>query len=83
MLGHMYRFSNAINAEGAQVAASVQESCIKDVTVVVSLLIELISSKYKIPEAVWLNVFAKHQTFSNVLNLFKAGIALVVDEVDR
>ncbi|OBZ84590.1 hypothetical protein A0J61_07361, partial [Choanephora cucurbitarum] len=75
--------ASSYSAEGAQVAESVQESCIKDVTVVVSLLIELISSKYKIPEAVWLNVFAKHQTFSNVLNLFKAGIALVVDEVDR
>ncbi|KAI8389304.1 nucleoporin subcomplex protein binding to Pom34-domain-containing protein [Blakeslea trispora] len=75
--------ASSYSAEGAQVTDNVQESCIKDVTVVVSLLIELISSKYKIPEAVWLDVFKKHQMFSNALNLFNTGIALVVNEVDR
>ncbi|RCI04708.1 hypothetical protein CU098_007304 [Rhizopus stolonifer] len=75
--------ASSYSAEGAHVSEEVQENCIKDITVVVSLLIELIRPKYKIPENVWLDTFNKHQTTASALAFFNAGIRLVVNEVDR
>jgi hypothetical protein len=75
--------AGAYSAESSRVSEEFAESCIKDVTVVVSLLQDLISSKYNIPETVWLNNFIAYDTISSLVNLFYGGVEINVKEVDR
>lgn len=75
--------AGSYSAEGSPVSEEVAESCIKDVTVVISLLQDLISPKYNMPESVWLNCFVTHNTIPSLLSLFYGGVELVVKEVER
>lgn len=75
--------ANSYSVEGSPVSEEVKENCIKDVTVVISLLQELIHPKYKLSQDIWLNVFEKSHTIHSLLSLFNSGVALVVKEVDR
>jgi hypothetical protein len=75
--------AGSYSAPGSSIPEQVAESCIKDVTVVVSLLQKLVHPTYKISEEVWLNVFEKHNTIPSLLNLFYGGVQLIVKEVDR
>lgn len=75
--------AGAYSAQGSKVTEEAAESCIKDVTVVVSLLQDLISPKYNLTETVWLNHFITYDTISSLLNLFYGGVEILVKEVDR
>jgi hypothetical protein len=75
--------ASSYSAEGSPVTEEVKENCIKDVTVVISLLQELINPKYKLSQDIWLNIFEKSHTIQSLLLLFNSGVALVVKEVDR
>ncbi|KAG2230217.1 hypothetical protein INT48_002087 [Thamnidium elegans] len=74
--------AGSYSAEGSPVSEEVAESCIKDVTVVVSLLQDLISPKYNIAESVWVNCFSTHGTIPSLLSLFYGGVEIVVKEVE-
>lgn len=75
--------ASSYSAIDSPVSEEVAESCIKDVTVVVSLLQDLISPKYRIDAGVWRNSFFSYSTIPSLLNLFYGGVELVVKEVDR
>jgi hypothetical protein len=75
--------ASSYSAEGSPVTEEVKENCIKDVTVVISLLQELINSKYRLSQDIWLGIFEKSHTIQSLLSLFNSGVALVVKEVDR
>lgn len=74
--------AGSYSAAGSLVSEECQESCIKDVTVVVSLLQDLISPKYDVPESVWVENFTTYSTIPSLLNLFHGGVELAVKEID-
>ncbi|OAC98174.1 hypothetical protein MUCCIDRAFT_115694 [Mucor lusitanicus CBS 277.49] len=59
------------------------ENCIKDVTVVVAQLQELIHPKYGVSPDTWLETFEKFQTMPSLMSLLFTGIEVIVGEVDR
>lgn len=63
------------------------EDCIKDVTVLLALLCELIKSNKRqgsfIPVDVWLPVFEAHCTITVLMKIAYHGMILVVDEIER
>lgn len=71
------------SADESLISSDLVEDCIKDVTVVVAQLQELIHPKYGVSQDIWLEAFEKHQTMPSLLSLLFAGIELVVAEVDR
>ncbi|KAL7322328.1 hypothetical protein PS15p_211959 [Mucor circinelloides] len=71
------------SADESLVSPDAVENCIKDVTVVVAQLQELINPKYGVSQDIWLDAFEKYQTIPSLLSLLFAGIELVVGEVDR
>ncbi|KAL9552800.1 hypothetical protein MBANPS3_003594 [Mucor bainieri] len=73
----------AYSADESLVSAEAVESCIKDVTVVVALLQELVHPKYGVSQETWLEAFEKHNTVPSLLKLLSTGIYVVVNEVDR
>ncbi|KAI8891376.1 hypothetical protein K501DRAFT_235425 [Backusella circina FSU 941] len=75
--------AGSYSASGSSIPEEVAESCIKDVTVVVSLLQKLVHPTYKISEDVWLSILETHKTIPSLLDLFYGGVQLTVQEVDR
>lgn len=75
--------AGSYSAAESLIPEQVAESCIKDVTVVVSLLQDLISPKYRMDVVAWRTCFHSNETIRSVLNLFFGGVELVVNEVDR
>ncbi|KAG1233395.1 hypothetical protein G6F35_001330 [Rhizopus arrhizus] len=75
--------AQSFSAEGSLASEEDMDNCIKDVTVVTSLLQEIINSRYGIKEDVWLSEFTRHHTISSLLKLFYAGIELMLKEIDR
>lgn len=73
--------ATSYSAVGSDVSEEVAENCIKDVTVVTSLLQEMISPKYKLLPEVWLDIFEKSNTIPAVLSLFYRGLEVLVKEV--
>lgn len=71
----------AINA--SSVDDSVAEECIKDITVVIALLVELIHPSYQPDATKWLPIFQQFETVPTLMKLIYGGIELVVSEVDR
>ncbi|KAI8329637.1 hypothetical protein BC941DRAFT_442442 [Chlamydoabsidia padenii] len=62
------------------------EECIKDVTVLLALLGELVKSneqqKSLIPVDVWLPVFEEHSTIATLLKIAYHGMILIADELE-
>ncbi|KAI8971067.1 nucleoporin subcomplex protein binding to Pom34-domain-containing protein [Pilobolus umbonatus] len=75
--------AGSYSAPGSKIEESIADSCIRDVTIVVSLLEELIDTKYLIPVDVWLNIFIRHNTIGSLLDLFYGGTEILVNEVER
>ncbi|KAK4511866.1 Haloacid dehalogenase-like hydrolase domain-containing protein 3 [Mucor velutinosus] len=71
------------SADESLVSPDLVENCIKDVTVVIAQLQELIHPKYGVSPDIWLDAFEKFQTMPSLLSLLFAGIRVVVGEVDR
>ncbi|GAN10247.1 hypothetical protein MAM1_0334c09785 [Mucor ambiguus] len=71
------------SADESLVSPDLVENCIKDVTVVIAQLQELIHPKYGVSQDIWLDAFEKFQTMPSLLSLLFAGIEVVVGEVDR
>ncbi|KAI9264143.1 nucleoporin subcomplex protein binding to Pom34-domain-containing protein [Phascolomyces articulosus] len=61
----------------------VQESCVKDMTVVTGLVTELIHPNFHSGPDQWLPTFRRCETIPNLLKLIHGGIELVVSEVNR
>ncbi|KAI8988270.1 nucleoporin subcomplex protein binding to Pom34-domain-containing protein [Mycotypha africana] len=75
--------ANSFSAEGSPVSEAVVENVVEDITVVVSLLQELISPKYKLAQDIWIEVFEKSNTVPSLISLFAGGIQVLVKEIDR
>ncbi|KAI7893866.1 nucleoporin subcomplex protein binding to Pom34-domain-containing protein [Mucor mucedo] len=74
--------AGSYSAAESLVPEFVAESCIKDVTVVISLLQDLISPKYRLDIVAWRTSLQSNETIRSALNLFFGGVELVVNEVD-
>ncbi|KAI9484084.1 MAG: hypothetical protein EXX96DRAFT_648734 [Benjaminiella poitrasii] len=74
--------AGSYSASASLVSEEIVESCIKDVTIVMSLLEEIISPKYKFSPEVWLDIFEKSNTIPSLLALFYSGVEIVVKEVN-
>lgn len=74
--------AGSYSAAGSLVSEECAECCIKDVTVVVSLLQDLISPKYNVAESAWVAHFTTNSTIPSLLSLFYGGVELAVKEVD-
>ncbi|KAG2216572.1 hypothetical protein INT45_001387, partial [Circinella minor] len=61
----------------------VHEECVKDMTVVIGLLNELIYPNFHSTSDQWLSTFKRYETIPNLLKLIHGGIELVVNEVNR
>ncbi|KAI8640469.1 nucleoporin subcomplex protein binding to Pom34-domain-containing protein [Parasitella parasitica] len=70
------------SAEGSLASEEQIENCIKDVTVVISQLQELINAKYSMPQDIWIDAFEEHQTIPLLLSLLYSGIEVLVKEVE-
>lgn len=75
--------AGSYSAAESLVPEHVAESCIKDVTVVISLLQDLISPKYRLDIFAWRTTFQSNGTIRSALDLFFGGVELLVNEVDR
>ncbi|KAG1047762.1 hypothetical protein G6F43_009807 [Rhizopus delemar] len=75
--------AQSFSAEGSTATEEDMDNCIKDVTIVTSLLQEIVHSRYGINQDFWLSEFATHHTISSLLKLFYGGIEVMVKEVDR
>ncbi|KAF7721290.1 hypothetical protein EC973_004966 [Apophysomyces ossiformis] len=70
-------YSTATDAAGEAMA----EECMKDVTVTIGLLEEMINPIYMLPHTIWLTTFSRHETLAALLKLLYGGIQIVVSEV--
>ncbi|CEP07058.1 hypothetical protein [Parasitella parasitica] len=74
--------ATSYSAEGSLASEEQIDNCIKDVTVVISQLQEMINAKYGMPQDIWLDAFEKFETIPSLLSLLYAGIEVIVKEVD-
>ncbi|KAI7903512.1 nucleoporin subcomplex protein binding to Pom34-domain-containing protein [Cokeromyces recurvatus] len=74
--------AGSYSAATSLVSEEVLESCIKDVTIVISLIEEMISPKYKFSPDIWLEIFEKSNTIPSLLSLFYNGVEIVVKEIN-
>ncbi|KAI8374397.1 nucleoporin subcomplex protein binding to Pom34-domain-containing protein [Radiomyces spectabilis] len=72
----------AYGASSTKVDQGEAEEYMKDLTVVIALLEELINPDYALPSTEWLPVFAKNDTVPTLLKLLHGGIDLVVSEIE-
>ncbi|RCH93745.1 hypothetical protein CU097_005191 [Rhizopus azygosporus] len=70
------------SAEGSTASEEDVNRCIKDITIVTSLLQELVHERYGILQEAWVFKFKAHHTIDNLLKLFYGGIDIMLNEID-
>lgn len=71
----------AFRAKADQVSPEANEACVKDLTVTVALLVELIRPTYQPDTQRWMSHLGKYDTIGALLRLTQEGIAIMVKEV--
>ncbi|KAG0168528.1 hypothetical protein DFQ30_004626 [Apophysomyces sp. BC1015] len=71
----------AYGAASDAAGEAIAEECMKDLTVSIGLLEEMINPIYMLPHTMWLTTFSRHETLPALLKLLYGGIQIVVSEV--
>ncbi|ORY93629.1 nucleoporin subcomplex protein binding to Pom34-domain-containing protein [Syncephalastrum racemosum] len=71
----------AFRAKADEISPDANEACVKDLTVTVALLVELIRPTYQPDNQRWMTHLSKYDTIGALLRLTQEGIAIMVKEV--